>query len=97
MADFDTCVSCCEDNHKTGSNTFFGTLQACWCKGANCGTDCSATLCATTPANPDATCESCIDGLADDACDADLDANCGSDPDCVAFNTCANACPPPTN
>jgi hypothetical protein len=94
MADFDTCATCCEGNHPSGADVFYGALQTCFCHPTNCKTACNATLCAATPASPDTACNTCIDGLASGACDADLGV-CSSDADCTALNTCYNACPAP--
>ncbi|HEY8076889.1 MAG TPA: hypothetical protein VIF62_22335 [Labilithrix sp.] len=81
-------------NHTTGETTYDTAALGCYCKSANCKTQCGATLCAASPAAPDTACNTCLDNVdASMGCDSAISSACGADPDCVDFVTCANACP----
>jgi hypothetical protein len=83
----DDCTNCCATAHQTGANTFYGTLIDCLCTGS-CGTQCAQTLCnQTNPAQPDTTCNACIQANGG-SCQNAVTSACGADPDCMAFEQC---------
>jgi hypothetical protein len=86
-ATYDACITCCEQAHPNGASTYIGSLVTCLCKPANCGTSCSTTLCAATPTNPDATCNTCANSKSAN-CGTDVQSACSADPDCVDFAQC---------
>jgi hypothetical protein len=107
MSTATACQQCCAGNHTTGQMTSQTAGVACACHdtGVDGGTDggagpcaeaCAATLCAATPANPDATCTSCLNAqisTAGGACASYVAGQCQAVPDCVAEQTCFSGCP----
>ena len=94
------CGTCCVANHKSGYTTFQSSLFACACKGtgadggAPCATDCASTICAATPKNADATCNTCLQASISTggACQEQLTTDCTADADCVAEQSCVTQC-----
>ncbi len=94
------CGTCCIANHKSGYTIFQNSLLACACKGtgadggAPCATECASTVCASTPKNADATCNTCLQGSISSggACLDQLSTDCSADTDCVAEQTCVTQC-----
>jgi hypothetical protein len=94
------CGTCCATNHKTGYTTFITAVVACACSGtgadggAPCATECGATLCAATPKNPDAACNTCLQASigTGGACQEKLTTDCSADTDCVAQQKCLQPC-----
>lgn len=108
MATQQACGQCCIGNHNSGASTFTTATIACACHDTGvdggaadggsgpCATECAATLCAATPANPDATCQSCLQAnisTAAGACAAYVGGQCEAVPDCVSEQTCLSGCP----
>lgn len=93
-ADYDTCSGCCETNHSTGADTFYGALIDCLCGSSVCATQCATSLCAASPTNPPSgsACETCIQNKEQTSCQTPVSNACGADPDCVALDTCYGAC-----
>lgn len=94
------CGTCCITNHKSGYDIFQASLLACACKGTGadggtpCATECGTTICAATPKNPDAACNTCLQASigAGGACQEQLTADCTADKDCLAEQTCVAQC-----
>jgi hypothetical protein len=94
------CGTCCIGNHKSGYTVFQNSLLGCACKGtgadggAPCAADCASTICATTPANPDATCSTCLQTSigSGGGCQEQVSADCTADKDCLAQQTCVAQC-----
>lgn len=95
------CATCCATNHQDGYATFTGALLGCACNGTGadggtgpCATDCAATACASTPANPDATCNACLQASVGQAgaCQQAVGSACTAEPDCLAQQKCVAQC-----
>ena len=94
------CGTCCITNHKSGYTVFQNSLLGCACKGtgadagAPCATDCASTICAATPKQPDATCNTCLQGSVamGGACQQQVSDDCTADTDCVAQQKCVSQC-----
>lgn len=95
------CATCCAKNHQTGYQTILTTTIACACKGEGadagtgpCATDCKDTLCAATPAQPTAACNTCIQNAIGQggACQNAVATKCQADPDCVKEQSCVTPC-----
>jgi hypothetical protein len=107
MATKAACGQCCLTNHSSGAGTFTTATIACACHdtGVDGGTDggagpcaeqCAATICAATPANPDNTCQTCLEAqisTAGGACADYVATQCQAVTDCVAEQTCLTGCP----
>jgi hypothetical protein len=111
MATAKACEQCCAGNHTTGATTLTKTVIACSCNGVGetgdagadggdggsgpCASACAATLCATTPQQPDTACQTCSQASvsAGGACANYLSTQCQADTDCVAEQTCFQSCP----
>ena len=100
-ATLSACGTCCGNGHKTGATNSLQMILACACAGTGakdagaagpCATACAATFCASTPKNPDAACNTCIQNSLKQggACFDGVNAACGADKECVAYNTCLN-------
>ena len=96
------CVACCDQAHPNGSTTFGDALLACSCSppvgtDGMCQSECAATECDPNNdagAKPGDACDLCQErALADGgACVTQVDKAC-TDPDCVAYADCIDACP----
>ena len=94
------CGTCCVTNHKTGYTVFQDSLLGCACKGTGsdggtpCATECATTICAASPKNPDATCNTCLQASigAGGACQEQVTTDCSGNPDCLAEQTCVAQC-----
>lgn len=94
------CAECCIKNHTKGYQTFVSALLGCACGGAGdggagpCATACKDTACSSPPSNPDASCNSCLQGIlgASGACNQAVADACQPDADCVAEQTCLAPC-----
>ncbi|MBS2014556.1 MAG: hypothetical protein JST00_16840 [Deltaproteobacteria bacterium] len=94
------CGECCIKNHTKGYQTFVTALLACACGGPGggdagagpCAAACKTTVCAATPSNPDAACNSCLQGTlgASGACNQAVADACQPDADCVAQQSCVS-------
>jgi hypothetical protein len=91
------CGSCCVQNHQAGYKVFQDSVLACVCKGTGadggvgpCATECAATICAATPKNPDAACNTCLQSSigADGACTAKVSSDCQASTECLAEQKC---------
>lgn len=99
-ATLQACGSCCITNHKTGYAVFQKSLLDCTCKGtgadggAPCATECAATACATTPKQPDGTCNTCLQASigTGGGCQDQVVADCSADTDCLAQQKCVSQC-----
>jgi hypothetical protein len=99
-ATLQACGTCCIGNHKTGYTVFQTSLLACTCKGtgadggAPCATECAATACASTPKQPDATCNTCLQAAigTGGACQEQVVSDCSADTDCLAQQKCVSQC-----
>ncbi len=95
------CGSCCIKNHPAGAKAIQDSVEACACKGTGadsgtpaCMTECASTFCAATPAQPNAACNTCLQGSigAGGACQASVSAACTASADCVAEQKCVMPC-----
>lgn len=94
------CGTCCIANHKTGYTVFQDSLLGCACKGtgadggAPCATECGSTICATTPKNADATCNTCLQASVGQGggCQEQVSTDCTADTDCLAEQKCIAQC-----
>ena len=94
------CATCCgPTNHPAGYKVFVDSLTECACTGtgsdggAPCATQCSTGLCATPPAQPNATCNTCLQGsINNGACAEHLSTKCGASADCMAQQKCVGKC-----
>jgi hypothetical protein len=107
----DECIDCCGGNHKAGAQTLTKAVIACGCSGTGaeagdggagdagaegpCATECETTLCASTPKQPDATCNTCLKKAIGQggACAKYASDECLADDDCKAAQECLAACP----
>lgn len=95
-----TCAECCIKNHAKGYQTFVSALLGCACGGTGdggagpCATACKDSACKSTPTNPDATCNACLQGIlgASGACNEAVASACQPDADCVAEQACLSPC-----
>lgn len=97
----EACGQCCVTNHQSGSKVFQDSLLACACKGTGadggvgaCATECAATVCAATPANPDQACTTCLQGSLgqNGACNNAVASACTANADCVDQQKCVATC-----
>jgi hypothetical protein len=99
------CGECCITNHPTGYKTFETALLECVCDGTGstqdagagngpCKTQCATTICAAAPMNPNAACNTCINGSIQQngACLQHVGTQCQADQDCVDQQTCVGQC-----
>jgi hypothetical protein len=94
------CGQCCATNHASGYKTFTDSLLACACGGtgadggAPCATACVDTFCKSPPANPTATCNTCLQSSvgATGACTDTVGTACQGSADCVAEQKCIALC-----
>jgi hypothetical protein len=109
MSTATACQQCCETNHSTGAEAIDTAAVACACHATGvdagaggdagagpCATACAATLCASTPATPDSTCQSCLTtqiSTAGGECASYVASQCEAVSDCVAEQTCLSNCP----
>lgn len=95
----EACVTCCGTNHKAGETAQLQMILACVCQGtgakdaganAPCAAACGATICASTPKNPDAACNSCLQAAVAQggACYDGVSQACLANKDCSDYNTC---------
>lgn len=82
------CLQCCAAEHQQGAAVYMGAVTECICDANNCADDCADTLCAETPKNPDAKCDTCFNSK-QQACNEPVGTACAASQDCVAFNKCA--------
>lgn len=105
------CTDCCAGNHQAGAQTLTKAVIECGCEGKGataadggagdagaegpCATECATTLCAATPKQPDATCNTCIEKSIGQggACAKYASDTCLADDDCKAAQECLAACP----
>lgn len=96
------CNNCCADNHTDGYDVYMGSIINCACKGTGasdskpaCATECEATLCAATPANPDKACNDCLDAALakTGTCIGALQTDCTGSDACMSLISCAQNCP----
>jgi hypothetical protein len=98
------CGQCCIKEHTKGYKVFEAALVACACEGTGstadggapaCADECADTLCASTPAQPDATCQTCLEGSIGqgEACTDAVSTACSDEPDCLAQQECVAGCP----
>lgn len=81
------CAQCCAADNQAGAKVYSDAVSQCMCEDANCATECAETLCASTPANPDAACNTCF-GEKQAACGEVVGTACGASADCMTFNKC---------
>lgn len=95
------CATCCgPTNHAAGYKVFVDSLVECACGGTGadaaappCATDCAAGLCATPPAQPNATCNTCLQSSVNNgACAQHVSDECGASADCMAQQKCVAKC-----
>ena len=95
------CGSCCVTNHAAGAKVIQDSVLACACDGtgtdagtAACKTECAATVCAATPMNPDATCNTCLQAsiAQGGACQKAASDAGTANADCVAEQKCVAPC-----
>jgi hypothetical protein len=96
------CATCCgPTNHASGYAVFVGSLTECACSGtgaadggaAPCATDCATGLCKTPPAQPDQTCNTCLQtSVNNGACAQHVSDKCGASADCMAQQKCVAKC-----
>lgn len=99
-ATLQACGTCCVTAHKAGYTVFQDSILACACKGtgadggAPCATECAATICAATPANPDTACNTCLQGSIGmgGGCQQQVSTDCTGNADCVAEQKCVGLC-----
>lgn len=99
-ATLQACGTCCVTNHPSGYKVFQDSLIGCACTGtgadggAPCAADCAATACKTPPAQPDQTCNTCLQGSVGQtgACNAAVLSDCSASPDCLAQQKCVTPC-----
>jgi hypothetical protein len=90
--DAETCIICCEGVDMEGAKTFFTAFGDCACTSpGTCASECGSSYCAGTTATM--ACDTCLTSALSGACNAPVAKACGADPDCIAFNNCANSCP----
>ena len=92
----DTCGDCCDTVYPQGIETWVSIfMDKCLCSAtAPCKTQCAASICAATPTNPDAACQACYQGLANDAaCLAATSTACQADAQCKLNDDCWLGCP----
>lgn len=100
-ADFDGCATCCAQNYQKGTSVLLQAAIACGCTGTGsktdagqgsgpCSADCAATICAATPKNPDAKCNTCLNSILDQggACYDSVAEICTKNADCAAQQGC---------
>lgn len=101
MATLTTCGQCCATNHAAGYKVFQDSLIGCTCKGTGadggvgpCATQCATTICAATPASPDATCNMCLQTAVGSggSCNMQVGSDCTAAPDCLAQQKCIAPC-----
>jgi hypothetical protein len=96
IADAGTCETCCETADMEGATTFFNAWGTCLCTSPGaCKTQCASTLCMNMPVPSGSPCDTCLQGSLSmgGACVSPVTTACMADPNCVAFNNCANGCP----
>ncbi len=105
MATQEECGQCCGMNHPSGYAVFLKALIDCSCKGIGidggadggagaCATECADTLCKSTPAQPNAACNTCLQGAVGSggACNEPISSACMADEDCMAQQKCIVPC-----
>lgn len=83
------CATCCAEISPKGYKAYQAEVTKCVCADDVCKPDCKTTLCATTPKNPDSTCQTCFQG-AQQTCGEPVLTACQADADCTVFNDCLN-------
>ena len=87
------CQQCCAESNTAAYTAFTTTLITCACQDTVCKTQCGTTLCAATPANPTAECQTCLAGAQNGACQADIQKACSGSGACAPFAECvATSC-----
>lgn len=87
------CQQCCAQSNTAAYNAFTQTLITCACQDTVCKTQCGTTLCAATPANPSAECQTCLGTAQSGACQADIQKACTGSGACAPFADCVqNSC-----
>ena len=95
------CGQCCVTNHAAGAKVIQDSVLACACMGTGtdggtpaCMTECASTICAATPMNPDATCNTCLQAsiAQGGACQKAASDACTANADCVAEQKCVMPC-----
>ncbi len=95
------CAQCCATNHPTGYKTFADTLLACACEGTGadggagpCAEDCADTACNSTPAQPTAACNTCLQNSVGQGggCQQAVSDACTAEADCLAQQKCVAQC-----
>lgn len=91
------CGSCCVTNHQAGAKVIQDSVMACACKGTGadggigaCVAECATTFCKNPPAQPDATCNTCLQSsiAKGGACADKVAADCQASTDCLAEQKC---------
>jgi hypothetical protein len=95
------CGQCCVTNHQAGAKVIQDSVLGCACQGTGadsgapvCATECAATACAATPAQPDTACNNCLSmSIAQGgACQQAASDACTASTDCVAEQKCIQPC-----
>lgn len=95
------CGDCCITNHAAGAKVIEDSVLGCACMGTGadggapvCMTECAATACAATPANPDTACNTCLQASIGQGggCQAAVSSACTASADCVAEQKCISPC-----
>ena len=85
------CQQCCAQEEQSAYGAFQNALLACGCKEGVCKTQCATTLCAATPQNPSAECQTCLGQSQSGACRADMEKVCGAGGACAPFSQCVES------
>lgn len=83
------CVQCCSEKHQDGAAVYIDAVITCLCTADKCEKDCKSTLCATEPANADATCQACLNKAAP-ACQNDIGTACAANANCATYQACVD-------
>jgi len=84
-----SCQQCCATAEQPAYLAFQNALVKCGCQDTVCKTQCAASLCATTPAQPTTECQTCLGQAQSGACKTDIEKVCTGSGACAPFAECA--------
>lgn len=86
----DTCYQCCDGNSPPGTQIAEDAWMACICTAPGvCAQQCGSTLCSPGGADPNSSCQRCLDSNAASQCDNVAQTACNANPSCMVADQCA--------
>lgn len=85
-----SCQQCCAESEQTAYAAFQTALLKCGCQDTVCKTQCATTICAATPAQPNAECQTCLGQSQSGACKTDIEKVCSGTGTCAPFAECVS-------